>query len=77
MDQLRTVMVNVGSEAKAGALTTARSILTEHNTDALIEVLVPRIKAKLPMWLKWLPLGTILDKILPGTLLSVIEEVLS
>lgn len=77
MPDFSQVVVAVSQEAKAGALVTARSILTEENTDALIEAIVPRVKAALPSYLKWLPIGTILDKVLPGTVLSVVEELLS
>lgn len=77
MPDFTQVVVAVSAEARAGALTTARAILTEDNTDALIAAIVPRVKKALPKYLQWLPIGTILDKILPGTVLSVVEEVLS
>ena len=77
MPDFSQVVVAVSNEAKAGALVTARSILTEENTDALIRAIEPRIKKALPSYLRWVPIGMVLDKLLPGTILSIIEEVLS
>lgn len=68
------VNVVLQAEAKNAALVAIREILTEENTDALIELI--KDKLHLPLWLRWLPLGMILDKLLPGTLLRVFEEVL-
>lgn len=74
---LQQLTQDVSQTARQGALDVARSILTEEKTDALIAILVPKIKAAMPGWLRWLPVGYVLDKLLPGTILSVLEEVLS
>ena len=73
---LQTLLVDVTDQAKAGARSAARAILTEEKTDALIAIIVPRVKAALPSYLRWIPIGTVLDKLLPGTILSIVEEVL-
>lgn len=64
-------------ELRAAALEGVRTVLTEANTDTLIKRLVTLIKAKMPVYLRWLPLGTILDRLMPDALLKVFEEALS
>ena len=63
-------------ELRAAALEGVRAVLTEANTDLLIERIVALIKPKLPVYLRWLPLGTILDRLFPDVLLRVFEEAL-
>lgn len=75
--ELRYLVSQVSLDARNGALVTARTILTEENTDKVIAILVPRVKAKLPFWAQWLPIGRVLDALLPGVVLQVLEEFLS
>lgn len=46
-------------------------ILTEENTDKLIDIVLALIK--LPIWLRWLPLRSILDRLLPNVLLDALK----
>lgn len=63
-------------DARNATLAGVRTVLTEENTDILIERMVALIKPKLPVYLRWIPVGTVLDALLPGALLKVFEEVL-
>ena len=63
-------------EVRAATLQGVRTVLTEENTDILIERMVALIKPRLPVYLRWIPIGTVLDALLPGALLKVFEEVL-
>ena len=46
-------------------------ILTEENTDVFIDLVLGFVK--LPLWLRWLPLRSILDKLLPEAVLKAIK----
>lgn len=75
--QLRAQLIQrMDSEVRAAGLVAAREILTEENTDALIEILMHKISGYLPFWLRWLPINSILDKLLPEAVLSVVEDLL-
>ena len=52
------------------------SVLTEENTDRAKDLLVAGIAPKLPFWARWLPIGYVLDALLPEVLLSVIDDLL-
>lgn len=65
----------LGDDSRRAGLVAIREILTEENTDAMIKILVDRID--LPFWLAWLPVGSVLDKLLPEALLSVFEDLLT
>jgi len=73
---LRGVAANLTGEAKVAALAGIREVLTEENTDKIIARMVELIKPRLPIYLRWIPVGTVLDALLPGALLRVFEEVL-
>ena len=73
---LRSVASNLSTDARAAALAGLREVLTEDNTDKIIARLVEIIKPRLPIYLRWIPVGTVLDALLPGALLRVFEEVL-
>lgn len=49
----------------------ANEILTEENTDVLIDQVLSLIK--LPVWLRWLPLRSILDRLLPDVLINALR----
>ena len=68
------LQASVTDAARSSALEALREILTEENTDALIHIITDKIS--LPIWLRWIPLGSILDRLLPEKLLQVFEEVL-
>ena len=74
---LKNIASNLTAEAKGAALSGIREVLTEENTDKIIARLVEIIKGRLPLYLRWIPVGTVLDALLPGALLKVFEEVLS
>lgn len=67
--------VRVGDAGRSAALEALREILTEENTDALIRIIEDKIS--LPFWLRWIPLGSILDRLLPEKLLEVFEDLLT
>lgn len=46
-------------------------ILTEENTDIVIDQVLSLIK--LPIWLRWLPLRSILDRLLPDVLINALK----
>jgi hypothetical protein len=69
------VFSDLGPEVRAAALEGIRAVLTENNTDALIEIIMGKLR--LPLWLRWLPLRAVLDRLLPDALLRVFEEALS
>ena len=56
------------------ALDVLRSVLTEEHTDRAKDLIVARIKPHLPFWARWLPIGRVIDALLPEVLLSVFEE---
>ena len=49
-----------------------KDILTEDNTDRLIDILVSMMP--LPLWMKWLPLRAVLDRLLPGVLIKALHR---
>lgn len=59
------------------ALDVVQGILTENNTDKLKDIIVARIKPHLPFWAKWLPIGRVIDALLPEVLLSVFKDLLT
>lgn len=69
------LLTRLEDSTREAGLTAIREILTEENTDALIEILLDRIS--LPFWLSWLPIGKVLDKMLPETLLNLFEDLLA
>ena len=73
---LRQVGAGLADDAKAAALSGIREVLTEENSDKLIARVVELVKPKLPVYLRWVPIGTVLDALLPGVLLRVFEEAL-
>lgn len=68
------LLARLSAETRRAALEAVREILTEENTDAVIAIVVERLP--LPFWLRWLPVRAVLDRLLPGTLLRVLEELL-
>lgn len=60
------------ADVKAAVMDALRASLTEARTDALIA----RVTAKMPWWARWVPVGVVLDRLLPETLLGWIEEAL-
>ena len=73
---LKNIASNLSADAKSAALSGLREVLTEENTDKIIARLVEIIKGRLPLYLRWIPVGAVLDALLPGALLKVFEEVL-
>ena len=74
---LKQIGAGLADDAKAAALSGIREVLTEENSDKLIARVVELVKPKLPVYLRWVPIGTVLDALLPGVLLKVFEEALS
>ena len=66
----------INAQTRFIALETIRSVLTEKNTDQLRNVLRHRIKRKLPRWARFLPIGRIIDALLPEVLLEFFEDIL-
>lgn len=66
--------INISPDLRAAALEGIRAVLTEENTDALIAKIEAAIKPRLPWYAKFLPIGKVLDTLLPGVLLKVFEE---
>lgn len=52
--------------------TLEKDILNEENTDRLIDIIISFLP--LPLWLKWLPLRAVLDRLLPGVLIKAIRK---
>ena len=73
---LKQIGAGLADDAKAAALSGIREVLTEENSDKLIARVVELVKPKLPVYLRWVPIGTVLDALLPGVLLRVFEEAL-
>ena len=71
------VASQVMPEVRSATLEGVRAVLTEANTDILIERMVKAIKAQLPAYLRWIPIGTVLDALFPGVLLKMFEDALS
>lgn len=61
-------------ESRIVALDAIRTILTEENTDEIIDLVLAKVN--LPLWLRWLPLGRVLDQLLPEAILGVFEDIL-
>ena len=60
------------SELKRAAIDAVSAAFTEERTDALIS----KLTSKVPFWLRWLPIGTLLDRVLPEALIDWMEETL-
>ena len=73
---LKQIGAGLAGDAKAAALSGIREVLTEENSDKLIARVVELVKPRLPIYLRWVPIGTVLDALLPGVLLKVFEEAL-
>lgn len=58
------------AEAKSAFIDAVRAAFTEERTDALIA----KLTKKIPFWLRWVPIGALLDRALPGALLEWLEE---
>lgn len=69
------MQINLVAEARTAGLEAIREVLTEENTDELIALILEHLK--LPFWMRWLPIGAVLDRLLPDTLLRIFEKVLS
>lgn len=65
-----TTKRRLSPDAKAAVMDALRAVLTEDRTDDLIA----RVVAKLPWWGRWLPVGQVLDRLLPETLLEFLNE---
>ena len=65
-------MSKLSPDVKAVVMDALRAAFTESRTDDLIR----RVTSKLPVWLRWLPIGRALDQALPELLLDFVEEVL-
>lgn len=63
-------MAEINPEVKLAVMDALRAALTEERTDAIIKKGV----SKLPLWLRWLPIGAALDRLLPELLLSFVDE---
>ena len=74
---LKQIGAGLAGDAKAAALVGIREVLTEENSDKIIARVVELVKPRLPVYLRWMPIGTVLDALLPGILLKVMEEALS
>ena len=72
----RLDLPGLAGDAKAAALEGIRSVLTEENTDKLIELLERELAKVLPWWARFLPIGVVLDRLLPDILLRVFEDAL-
>ena len=72
-----SLLTTLTSDAKGAALVGIRAVLTEENTDFLVKRLASLVSSKLPWYAKWLPIGVMLDHLLPDTLLKVFEEFLA
>ena len=63
-------------EARRATVSVLQQYLTEENTDVFVKILRKRIKRKLPRWARWLPIGKVLDALLPELLLDFFEDLL-
>jgi hypothetical protein len=50
------------------------SLLSEENTDVLIEIIVGRLASRLPFWFPSRLAAKVLDALLPGVLLDALRE---
>lgn len=66
----------LSSQAKKALIDTLREEFTEERSDVVKKVIRRKIKKRLPSWLSWLPIGRILDELLPEVLIDSIEDVL-
>ncbi len=57
---------------KAAIMDAVRAAFTEDRTDEFIS----RITARLPWWTKALPVGRVLDELLPDVIIDFLDEVL-
>lgn len=63
-------MSKLSPDLKRMVMDALRAALTESRTDDLIR----RATSKLPFWLRWLPIGPALDRMLPEVLLGFVDE---
>ncbi len=68
--------IPVPKDARRATLGVLKQYLTEENTDLLVKTLRKRIKRRLPRWARWLPIGKVLDALLPEVLLDFFEDLL-
>ena len=64
-------------QARQATLSILSQYITEENSDRFIKILHRRVKAKLPRWLRWLPIGIVLDRLFPEILLEFFEDLLA
>ena len=64
-------------QAKQATLVVLKEVLTEESSDKLKRILKKKIKSKLPGWAKWIPIGQILDALLPEVLIDFFEDILT
>lgn len=62
-------MAKLSPDLKAMVMDALRASITESRTDDLIR----RGVAKLPIWLRWLPIGKALDRMLPEVLIEYVD----
>ncbi len=62
-------------QAKQATLVVLKEVLTEESSDKLKRILKKKIKSKLPGWAKWIPIGQILDALLPEVLIDFFEDI--
>ena len=70
-------MARISKRAKKEALAVVEQVLSEENTDELVKILRKEIKKRLPRWARWLPIGKVLDALLPGALVKFLRAILS
>lgn len=76
-DVVDVVRPAVSGEDRQSAWAVIEQVVNEERTDELIDKLVKRVKPKLPVWLRWLPIGMVLDAIFPEIVLGWLKDLLT
>ena len=66
----------ISTRSKHAVFNILNDLLTEEATDKFKVYARDLIKAKLPVWLRWLPVGRVIDALLPEVLLAALEDLL-
>jgi len=67
----------IPQSVRQDTLEVIKAYLTEENSDVFVRALTRRVKRRLPRWVRWLPVGRVLDALLPEILLEFFEDLLA
>ena len=67
----------IPQSVRQDTLEVIKAYITEENSDVFIRALTKRVKQRLPRWLRWLPIGRVLDALFPEIIIEFFEDLLA